>query len=288
MCSYLLDGTPESPTPDELVQQFQHAMSKIDDESEPLSVKIYTSGSFLDVDEIPFEVRKEILTLLSSDTRVKQVVLESRPEYATDDVLKEISALLSDKHVEIGIGFESSSDLIRSICINKGFATHEFEDAIQRASKHDISVRAYVLIKPPFLTEREALLDSIQTIRYLDKIGVSTISINPVTVQKNTLVERLWKNRKYRPPWLWSVVDVLKQTKSTIAQDTTILCDPAAAGKLRGAHNCGKCDDSFIAAIRDFSLNQDLEVFSSLYCDCHEQWQHVLLHEDSSLIVHDE
>ena len=200
MCSYLLDGIPESPTPEELLHQFQQAMSKIEGEPEPLSVKIYTSGSFLDVDEIPSDVRKKILSLLSSDPRVKQVVLESRPEYATDEVLKEISTILGDKHVEIGIGFESSSDLIRSICINKGFVTHDFEEAVQRASKRNISIRAYVLLKPPFLTERDALLDSIQTIRYLDKVGVSTISINPVTIQKNTLVERLWKRKQYRSP----------------------------------------------------------------------------------------
>ena len=263
-------------------------MSKIEDGPEPLSVKIYTSGSFLDVDEIPSQVRKEILSLLSSDTRVKQVVLESRPEYVTDEVLKEISALLGDRHVELGIGFESSSDLIRSMCINKGFDTHEFEEAVQRASKHKISVRAYVLLKPPFLTERDALLDSIQTIRYLDKIGVSTISINPVTIQKNTLVERLWQQRYYRSPWLWTVIELLKQACSDTNPNTIILCDPVAAGKARGAHNCGTCDESIISAIREFSLNQDVDIFSALHCDCYEQWQHVMVHEDAALYVHHE
>jgi radical SAM enzyme (TIGR01210 family) len=214
------------------------------------------------------------------------VVLESRPEYVTDDVLSEINTSLGDKQVELGIGFESSSDLIRSICINKGFNTQDFEDVVQRASKFNIGIRAYVLLKPPFLTERDALLDSIQTIKDLDEIGVSTISINPVNVQKNTLVERLWQRRQYRPPWLWTIVDVLKQVRSAIKSKTIILCDPVAAGKKRGTHNCGNCDESIVSAIREFSLNQDVEIFTSLTCDCFEQWRHVLIHEDSSLIIH--
>jgi radical SAM enzyme (TIGR01210 family) len=286
MCSYLLDGSAESPSSEELIQQFKNAMSKLEDESEPLSVKVYTSGSFLDPVEIPEVVRTEILSILSSEKRVKQVVLESRPEYVTVTILKEISTSLGDKQVEIGIGVESSNDVIRSICINKGFNTQEFEKVVQKASEYKIGVRAYVLLKPPFLTERDSLLDSMKTIQDLDKIGVSTISINPVNVQKNTLVERLWERRQYRPPWLWTTIEVLKQMRSSVSPEIPLLCDPVAAGKLRGTHNCGNCDESVTAAIRDFSLNQDVEVFSKLHCNCYDQWQHVLIHEDSSLHVH--
>ena len=286
MCSYLLDGIPDSPSSEELVQQFQNAMGKLENELEPLSVKIYTSGSFLDSDETPEEVRNEILSMLSSDSRIKQVVLESRPEFVTDETLREISTSLSDKQVEIGIGLESSNDLIRSICINKGFNTQDFEKVVRMTSEYNIGVRAYVLLKPPFLTERDALLDSIQTIRDLDKMSVSTISINPVNVQKNTLVERLWERRLYRPPWLWTVIDVLKQARGIVNSEIPVLCDPVAAGKLRGTHNCGTCDESITDAIRDFSLNQDIQVFAGLDCNCYEQWQHALKHEDASLFVH--
>ena len=74
--------------------------------------------------------------------------------------------------------------------------------------------------------------------------------------------------------------------RDSVNSETLILCDPVAAGKLRGTHNCGTCDESFITAIRDFSLNQDTEVFSSLHCNCFAQWQHILKHEDMSLITH--
>jgi radical SAM enzyme (TIGR01210 family) len=115
---------------------------------------------------------------------------------------------------------------------------------------------------------------------------VSTISLNPVNVQRNTLVEDLWEKGKFRPPWLWSVVEVLRHGHKIAEGKISIVCDPVAAGKSRGAHNCGKCDASVLDAIRRFSLDQDGRTFESLTCDCRLLWQHVLEHEDVSLQAH--
>lgn len=42
---------------------------------------------------------------------------------------------------------------------------------------------------------------------------------------------------------------------------------------MRGAHNCGVCDQKFLEAIRDFSLSQNSNVFDGLSCDCQEKWR---------------
>ncbi|MFW9957936.1 MAG: archaeosine biosynthesis radical SAM protein RaSEA [Candidatus Odinarchaeota archaeon] len=286
MCSYLLDGVNRNPTAEEFFLQFQTAMSQLEKLDSPLSVKIYTSGSFLDSDEIPQETRNRILQAISVDDRIKEVVLESRPEYVTGVVLTDVRRILGDRVVELGIGLESSSDFVRSICINKNFNLDSFRESLLVGKKHKIGTRAYVLLKPPFMTERSALLDAQKTVTDAISLGVTTISLNPVNVQRNTLVESLWEKGKYRPPWLWSVVEVLRHASFTGASTVNIVCDPVAAGKSRGTHNCGKCDSSFIDAIRTFSLNQDVRVFDSLKCDCWDLWKHVLEHEDASLHVH--
>jgi len=84
MCSYLLDGSAERPTSEQLVEQFQVALREIDGREAPLAIKVYTSGSFLDPDEVPLEARDEIIRLIAADDRVHEVVLESRPEFATE------------------------------------------------------------------------------------------------------------------------------------------------------------------------------------------------------------
>jgi len=286
MCSYLLDGVSRNPTEEEFFIQFKTAMSQLERVDAPLSVKIYTSGSFLDPDEIPPSSRNQILKTISADDRIREVVLESRPEYVSDAVLTEVREILGDRFVELGVGLESSSDIVRSICINKNFNLDSFRESVAVGKKHNIGTRAYVLLKPPFMTERSALLDAQRTVTDAISLGITTISLNPVNVQRNTLVESLWEKGKYRPPWLWSVVEVLRHAYTVSGGTVNIVCDPVAAGKSRGTHNCGKCDSSIVDTIRTFSLNQDVGVFDNLNCDCRNLWNHVLDHEDVSLQIH--
>ncbi|MGQ4910778.1 MAG: archaeosine biosynthesis radical SAM protein RaSEA [Candidatus Thorarchaeota archaeon] len=286
MCSYLLDGTSKSPTPEELIDQFKSALRELDGIDGPHSVKIYTSGSFFDPDEIPETARREILSIISGLNEVQEVILETRPEYVTDSVMAEVRGVLGDRAIELGIGLESSSDLVRTVCVNKQFEYDEFRASVETARRHDIGVRAYVLLKPPFLTENEAIVDVKRTIDDLVALKVATISVNPVNVQRNTLVEHLWNRRRYRPPWLWSVVEVLQYAHKVSKGDINIVCDPAAAGKIRGTHNCSKCDKAVVDAIRRFSLDGNPRVFAHLSCDCKSLWKHTLEHEGISLLVH--
>lgn len=286
MCSYLLDGVQEMPTSDQIVAQFKFAMMELETEKAPLSVKIYTSGSFLDNEEIPAEARSEILRIIAEDERIREVILESRPEYTIDSILAGIRDVLGDRIVEIGMGLESVSDTVRTVCINKNFDLQMFKNALKTAKNYNIGMRAYVLLKPPLLTERDALLDAISTVQEAKALGVTTVSLNPVNVQKYTLVERLWTRGNYRPPWLWSVLEVLREASSISDGWMKIVCDPVAGGKRRGAHNCGKCDNDIVEAIREFSLSQDPVVLDHLTCDCISQWEHALKHEDFSLVVH--
>ena len=285
MCSYLLDGTETRPTDEQLVQQFTSVLNNLSGEG-PLSVKLYTSGSFLDEDEVSLKARNEILNQISQDTRINEVVIESRPEYVTDETMAVIRTILGDRRIEIGIGLESSNDRIRSICVNKGFSLAEFKKALEIASKHDIGIRAYVLLKPPFLSESSALQDTLKTIQDCSSLGVTTVSLNPVNVQKNTLVESLWERGEYRPAWLWTLVEVLRVGRAGLDDDVNLVCDPVAGGKSRGVHNCRSCDKKIIQAIRNFSLSQDSSCFDGLECECTSQWKHVLEHEEISQLVH--
>ena len=286
MCSYLLDGTSMNPTSDEFLNQFLEAMKKVETALAPISVKIYTSGSFLDVAEIPVDARNRILIEIANDERIKEVVLESRPEYVQDSILEEVRSQLGNRSIELAMGLESSNDIIRSLCINKNFDFADFKEAVNAGRKYNIGTRAYVLLKPPFLTEHDALLDAQKTISDAISAGVTTVSLNPVNVQSNTLVEFLWKKQRYRPPWLWSVVEVLQYAHDAAKGAVRVVCDPAAAGKKRGTHNCGKCDKSIVNAIRQFSLDQKITAFNGLQCECRNLWNYTLTHEDVSLLVH--
>ena len=243
MCGYAGEGAPA--TAHDLISQFEWAMGR--SSPEVSVVKIYTSGSFLDPDEMPVQARDEILGRLQA-LGISKLVIESRPEYIT---AQSVEACLSHLPTEFAIGLESSNDLIREKAVRKGFSFRDFVVASELVHSQGGRIKAYLLLKPPLLTEGQALRDAIVT-GLAARPHADVLSLNLCNVQRNTLVERMWQRGEFRPPWLWSALEVLKSVPGPI------VCDPVGAGTRRGPHNCGECDESIASAIRDHALFQDL------------------------------
>ena len=263
MCGYNFESD-RNVTPENITKQFDNAMRDL---GKVGFLKVYTSGSFLDECEIPSTVAEHILR--TSADLGSRLLFESRPEFVTSSRLDAVRALHSD--VEVALGLESANDRILEYSINKGFLKADYESAAKTIKQKGLDVRTYVLLKPPFLTEAEAIEDSIRTIGFAAELS-DTISLNPVNVQKGTMVERLWRNWAYRPPWLWSVLEVLKSSTSA---GRRIICDPTGGGKERGAHNCGKCDETILASIKAFSQSQDPGRLGFPDCECMDIWRSV-------------
>jgi len=235
-------------------------------------VKIFTSGSFFDPHEIPPDVRMRFASAFLG----KIVVAETRPEFVHEESVLPFLAEIDNGNWKTplfcAIGLETSDDGIREKCIRKGFNFSDFCDAADRARNSGAGVKAYLLCKPLFLTEKEAIDDMKTSIssaaRYAD-----LISLNPCTVQNRTDLEWYWKRGAYRPPYLWSILEILRDSP------VHVTCDPVGGGRQRGAHNCGSCDDGILKGIRDYSLMADRDLITSLLeteCTCKEEWQFIL------------
>lgn len=275
MCGYFNDSMWENVTSEDLLIQFENAMQKYSNQK---YVKIFTSGSFLDEKEIKPEIQKEILCKLFKNT--EKISVESRPEFITDKKLKHFKDIIGSKIFEIGIGLETADNNIRKNSINKGFEFQDYEKAAKTLKKYDIKLKTYVLIKPLFLTEKQSIDDAIKTVNKIKNI-TNSISFNPTNIQRLTLTNYLWQRKKYRPPWLFSVVEILKESKK-IAPDTFLKCDISGGGSIRGPHNCRNCDSKYLNKISNFSLKQDIKIFDDLNCDCKKQWLDQLDIEDLS------
>jgi radical SAM enzyme (TIGR01210 family) len=277
MCGYVYDSAQVSPSDEDLFSQLGKAMRKASGFSE-FMVKIFTSGSFLDTREIPLEVRHRILEALKSDARVIKVLVETRPEFVKEDAMIDCLNSMEDKPFEIAVGLETSSDIVRKDSINKGFTFDDFKRAATIARNSGATVKAYLMLKPPFLSEKEAMDDMVNSIRdaaaYAD-----TFSINLCNIQNGTFVENLWQKGQYRPPWLWSIVEVLKKAKEEFP-DKVITSDPVGAGSKRGPHNCKECSHDVADSIRLFSVTQDIACLNTLDCGCKSLWESVLELDD--------
>ncbi|WP_083771772.1 archaeosine biosynthesis radical SAM protein RaSEA [Methanocaldococcus infernus] len=267
MCSYYLDSHKEVKDK-EIIEQFEYAINKFKDFD---MVKIFTSGSFLDDKEISKDVRDYILKRLS-ELNLKEIHIESRVEFITEDRLEE----LKDYNVVIGLGIESFNERVREV-LNKGVSNEEIVRAISLIKKYKLTPKAYLLIKPPFLTESDAIKDAIYSGNKALELGC-IVSFCPLTVHKDTLVEYFYKKGEYSPPFLWTVLEVLKNVR-----DGLVRCDTSGFGSLRGASNRCKCDREIIEKIKKFNLTQNREVLEHS-CECKKLWEVFLETEKRNIV----
>jgi radical SAM enzyme (TIGR01210 family) len=252
-----------------------HADALSGDRETAAQVKIYTSGSFLDEREVPAETRRAIADTLADRDRL---VVESLPDFVDREKLTDFT----DRGIatDVAVGLETATDRIRRDCVNKYFEFAAFEEAAATVAAVDADgntagagVKAYLLLKPPFLSEGEAIDDMVASVERCAAVeGCHTVSMNPCNVQRHTMVEDLFHADGYRPPWLWSVAAVLEATADA---PVTVVSDPVGHGSDRGPHNCGECDDTVQRAIKDFDLRQDPSVFDEVSCACERTWEAV-------------
>ncbi|MFD1568644.1 archaeosine biosynthesis radical SAM protein RaSEA [Halolamina litorea] len=275
MCGYVAESVEGGSVSHEaLMDQIQYCLDQEAEQADGKSglIKIYTSGSFLDEREVPAETRQAIAETFADRERI---VVESLPDFVDREKVAEFTE--QGLETDVAIGLETATDRVRHDCVNKYFDFADFEDACAEARAADGGVKAYLLMKPPFLSEGEALSDMQSSVRRCGAVeGCHTVSMNPCNVQRYTMVDELFYEGGYRPPWLWSVAEVLRTTTDV---DAIVVSDPVGHGSDRGAHNCGECDDRVQRAIKDFDLRQDPSVFEQVECECEFTWELVIEEE---------
>lgn len=281
MCSYIADSPLKTVSSIELIDIFKNSLNRFDIKPKTV-VKIFVSGSFLNEDEIPREARDEILKIINKKANVEEVVVESRPEYVTEEALKECCSRIPDKIFEVSIGLESSSDQIKEYKINKGFLNEDFEKAIDVVkdlkSDYKVTSKAYLFVKPILISEKEAIEDAVASAQYAEKVGVDRISFCPATIHRGTLMEVLWRRGSYQPPWIWSIFEIIKRVRSTV--DIPVIMDTSGFGTRRGPYNCKKCNKKLKDLIIKSNLDQSIpEEFN---CECKVKWEVDVTYSDLS------
>ena len=104
-----------------------------------------------------------------------------------------------------------------------------------------------------------------------------------MNIQRGTVIDRLHRHNEYRPPWLWSLVEMIRRAYPLIHPDggingdpdqvARLIVHPTAGGKIRGSHNCGRCDHEVVAAIERYAVSGSLMEFDDLSCDCEDVWR---------------
>lgn len=273
MCGHLAKQTRRLAIPEGgHVRQFLSAFDRVDWSRHPI-LNLYNNGSFLNDGELPADERQTILRAIGANPHIRMVVLESRPEYVRERSVLELKDCLPGKHVEVAMGLETFDDRRRAVSINKGFTRRQYDRAAAIIAKH-LHLRTYVLLKPPLFTEAEAIDDASLTIRHAIDAGSAAVSLEPCTIQAYTLAEYLAACDLYRPPWLWSIVEVLRRC-APLGKVVVGMFQFYPAPTLV-PHNCDACNERVLDRLRAYNQTLDAGALDGLDCACRSAWQDAL------------
>lgn len=273
-CGLVVDGLWDPDLDEDAAfDEFRAKLEGVEEKGIPV-VCLYVAGSFLDDKEVSPANRARIAEALGRSATTRQVILETRPEFVREGTIRELTDRLGDKELIVGIGFDSLDERVRTLCLNKLCRQEQFEQAAERVRDEGATLMTYIVLKPPFLSEKEAIEEAVRTGRYAFDLGSRVVSIEPLSVQDGTLADRLWEHGLHRPPWLWSLVEVIER----LAPHGEILVGgvvvyPAAN---RYPSNCEFCSKRIFERIQRFNIEQDPRLVAGLECRCRKAWEAVL------------
>lgn len=287
MCGfYSATSRGEKVSKEEYINQINHVINELDLNDYPI-IGIYNDGNFFNENEISMKTVEEVCNLLNNYKNIKKVNFESRIEYAPLSRIKHVKKCLNGKQLEVSFGFESANSQVMNLCINKGVPLNNFDYFCKNMQNAGVSMKPLVLMKPPFLTEREAIMDVLSTIDYLSMKGIKYADLEVTTVSKNTIVHELWKSNLYYPPMLWSIIDIVLQYKNKYKEKFNMYISPwsYSVEAIDWAKNCGRCDKEVIRSLQQYNNNFSIDNLKDLTCQCkYNEWKHRIQEVDERTI----
>jgi len=251
----------------QLYKQFQKELAKYKNIDNDILLLIYTSGSFLDVNEVSEIDLEKILRMVNSDERIKQVDLESLPRFINEKKLRNVKKFLPNTTLGISIGLESSNELIRKKIIHKDKFSNLELKKLARIIKKYAELKINIILKPPFLTEKEAIEDTINSFKFCEKIGADFVYIGACNIQPGTLSYYLWRRKMYNPPNLLSLLEVAKKIKPG---NTEVVFGGFAdyPEPLAVATSCDLCREKILNLLNNYDSGADF----GINCVCKKKW----------------
>jgi len=234
-------------------------------------IVIFNGGSFFNDNEISSSVQNNIARLVNKSPFAQTLYVESRPEFILKRKIKEIVKILGKKKLKVGIGLESITNTIRNKNINKGITLRQYEKAVRILINEHAKILTYVLLKPIYVSEKEAIKEAIKTIKYAFKKGSHEIALETAFVQEGTVMAELFQKGIYQPAWLWSIIEVIEKTYNLGFVHIGDFNDEPAPIAI--PTNCLLCNEKVMKAIKLYRKNHSLENFKGLKCRCKLKWR---------------
>ena len=203
MCDLWKNTLTEIVPPGAIPRQIEFALTQLG--GSPQQIKLYNSGSFFDPAAIPLGDYPEIARKISF---AKHVTVESHPRLIGEKALR-LRDLLSGS-LEVALGLETVHPQVLPR-LNKKFDLGHFSRAAKFLRQAGIALRAFVLVKPPFLDDAAGIEWAVKSAAFAFSCGATVVSLIP-TRGGNGALERLRDMGDFAPPRLVTLESALEQS----------------------------------------------------------------------------
>jgi radical SAM enzyme (TIGR01210 family) len=246
MCDLWKNTLTESVSTGAIPEQIDRALAGLS--QAPRQIKLYNSGSFFDPRAVPRDDHPAIAQRLG---RFERVIVECHPSLVGAEMLRFRDRLAG--RLEVAMGLETAHpDVLEKL--NKGMALDDFARAAEFLSRHDVDLRVFILVRPPFLPdEAEAQHWVERSVDFAFDCGASVASLIP-TRGGNGAMEGLTTLGHFTPPRLENLEAAAEygigRRRGRVFAD---LWD------LERFSQCAACCDARRLRLRRMNLTQEVE-----------------------------
>jgi len=139
-------------------------------------------------------------------SQFETVIVESHPRLINEKCLQFRDMLKPE--LEVALGLETVHPVVLRK-LNKRMTLEDFENTVGYLTSHGIRTRAFILLRPPFLSEQEGVHWAERSIDFAFRVGVECCTVIPVRAG-NGAMEMLLKKGDFSPPQIQSLEKVLE------------------------------------------------------------------------------
>jgi radical SAM enzyme (TIGR01210 family) len=198
MCDLWRNTLTTTVSPGAIPAQIDYALARMPASQQ---IKLYNSGSFFDPAAIPPE---DYLAIAERTRSFARLIVEAHPAFVTEKCVRFRDMLPSDGHnlprLEIAIGLETIDPSVLPR-LNKRMSLEQFARAAGFLAAHDIALRVFLLVDPPFVDPAEAMPWLERSIVFAFECGASVVSLIP-TRTGNGALDSLRTTGDFVPPRL--------------------------------------------------------------------------------------
>jgi radical SAM enzyme (TIGR01210 family) len=252
MCD-LWKNTTDKPVPvGAIPNQIEWALQQL---PEAKHLKLYNSGNFFDNSAIPEYDYDRIASLVSG---FETVIVESHPKLINEKCLRFRDKIKPE--LQVAIGLETVHPEILPL-LNKQMTLEDFKNSVDFLAKNEISTRAFVLLRPPFLSESEGIYWAKKSIDFAFDVGVECCTVIPVRTG-NGAMDLLMGKGDFSIPKIQSLENVLEY--GIKLNSGRVFADIWDLGLFS---NCNKCLDERNDRLEIMNLDQKIAAQVACVCD---------------------